>query len=159
MAVLYWCLFHKADILAYMRIDENNIKEFGVREHVHFLVLYGSQAAHTAHKESDIDIAISFKYGHTQHGVRELYGRIHQELCEILNVGDQKLDLAQLDEANILLRFEIVNGGTLLFGNEDDFACYQGFAYREFVDAKKLFSLEEYMIKEQQRILTQRYAT
>ena len=84
--------------------------------------------------ESDLDIAV-------------LVGARHRALSEIYAAlaplfPDHDLDLARLNDADPLFRFEVLRRSDLLYGDPDLYAELQAFAYRDFVDSADLRALE-----------------
>ena len=56
--------------------------------------------------------------------------------------GDEKIDLTDLNNANILLRYEITRNGVILFGNAQEYEEFKAFSFRDYIDAKSLLSLK-----------------
>jgi uncharacterized protein len=61
--------------------------------------------------------------------------------------GDASLDLAFLDHADPLFRWEIMRQGVLLWGDPDDFLEFRSFAFRDFVDSEDLRALERILFE------------
>lgn len=122
-------------------------RETGIR----FIVLFGSQTKERK-EGSDFDIAVST--------LKELdadnYTKILSGLAEALNVPDSKIDLANLNKANILLRYEITSQGVLLYGNKTEYEELKAFAFRDYVDAESLFKLEELLIHKRQKLIKEK---
>lgn len=122
-------------------------RETGIR----FIVLFGSQTKERK-EGSDFDIAVST--------LKELdadnYTKILSGLAEALNVPDSKIDLANLNKANILLRYEITSQGVLLYGDETEYEELKAFAFRDYVDAESLFKLEELLIHKRQKLIKEK---
>ena len=59
----------------------------------------------------------------------------------------KKIDLTDLNNANILLRYEITRNGIILFGDPQDYEELRAFSFRDYIDAKSLFELEDIIIK------------
>ena len=107
-------------------------QEMGLR----LVVLFGSRSKHRPSPApySDVDIALlGMPEGRFQAGVDALYGVFR----------DHPLDVVRLEEADPLLRHEIMHEGVLLWGEPGLFCDYRAFAYREFTDAADLFALEQ----------------
>mgnify|MGYP001603310720 CR=1 FL=1 len=96
-----------------------------------FSYLFGSQATGKARRESDVDIAVylSKKIGSDQ--TLDWRLRLMAELSPVL--GTDKVDVVILNEAPLVLRYEIVSKGKLLVNRD---------AKREM--AFKLWTLDEY---------------
>jgi predicted nucleotidyltransferase len=56
---------------------------------------------------------------------------------------DHLVDLVRLEDADPLLRHEIMSVGHLLHGDQDEFHEYRAFAFRDFVDSADLRRLEQ----------------
>lgn len=129
------------------------ICKFAEKYGIKFIILFGSQAKETSKKESDFDIAISLNDGHSIFDDSKLYSELLENFSHVFNVKEDKIDLTDLNSANILLRYDVASGGKLLYGDENNFAQYQAFAFREYIDAKPLFNLEDYLINKRQRLI------
>ena len=84
----------------------------------------------------------------------ELYSRILDGLSTILEIPYEKIDLSDLDNANILLRYEITLRGMLFYGNELDYLELKSFAFRDYIDAGKLNDLESLLIGKRQKMIS-----
>lgn len=132
------------------------IKKIAEKYDIKFVVLFGSQAnlLKMLKKDSDFDIAVFLKRGKSLFANSNLYGDLLDEFSKLFNVGDSlKIDLTDLGQANILLRYEITSQGLLLYGDEDEYAQFRAFAYRDYLDARPLFTLESFLIKKRQRLI------
>ena len=136
-------------------LDLQNLQKLGeqlaTRNNLACVVLFGSVASDTAHKESDIDIAVLAQdrrpLSYTQ--FREI-----QNTCAELFAGSfSKIDLVDLATANILLRYEITSGGALLHGDADAYEAYRIFALRDYRDSESLRELETQLIEKRQKEL------
>ena len=122
--------------------SNEKIKDFAEKNNIEFVVLFGSRAKDTSSQESDFDIAL-LKKGNTRlfSNVSEYYNFV-SEFVKYLENDSEKMDLVDLSQANILLRKEVTEKGTLLYGNPTDYEDYKSFSYRDFIDARPLFDLE-----------------
>ena len=140
-------------------IDIQNIKskiaEFAKKHQIKFIVLFGSRAKKISKKESDFDIAVAFNSGCSIFDNTNLYSELLENFSKIFNVKEDKIDLTDLNRANILLRYDVASGGKFLYGNEDDYAQFRAFAFREYIDAKSLSKLEDYLINKRQRLIAE----
>ncbi len=84
----------------------------------------------------------------------DLYSQILDGISTILEIPYEKIDLSDLDNANILLRYEITLGGKLLYGNELDYLELKSSAFRDYIDAVKLRDLESLMIGKRQKMIS-----
>jgi len=75
------------------------------------------------------------------------YSEMLENFAKIFSANEDKIDLTDLNNANILLRYEITKNGVLLFGDPQDYEELKSFSFRDYVDAKPLFDLEDKIIK------------
>lgn len=133
-----------------LKFDREKLNNFAEKTGIRFVVLFGSQAGEKVAKESDFDIAVSLKNGQSIFEDLNKYSEMLENFAEILFAGDNKIDLTDLSNANILLRYEITSKGVLLFGNAQDYEDFKAFSFRDYVDARPLFELEDAIIKKRQ---------
>jgi len=141
----------KSNIGNNFSIDKEKIKEFALENNVKFIVLFGSFAFGKNKKESDIDIALYLNGDQLVFKNFPAYSKILAGLTKIFGASDKRVDMVDLKTANILLRFEITSKGAPLYGEEIDYENYKSFAFRDYMDAKKLFELEDSLIKKRQK--------
>src|SRR3990172_3541356 len=113
-------------------IQSSQLTEFASRNSIRFVVLFGSQTQpRTIPREgADFDIAVSVKGRNSFMSDFDLYSQILDGISTILEIPYEKIDLSDLDNANILLRYEITLGGKLLYGNELDYLELKSSAFR-----------------------------
>lgn len=110
--------------------------------HLKCLVLFGSYAAGTTHKTSDVDIAV-----YPENGFEENAARLEQKLARIFR--NPHIDLVNLKTAGPLLQKEAAFNGTLLYTrDEDTFPLFQLYAIRAYYDFAPYFHLREKTIKQ-----------
>lgn len=103
------------------------------KNQVSFAYLFGSKAKGTSHPRSDRDIAIHFKAGMTA-------AKRHQHQIQLWNhLSDvwpgETIDLVVLEEAPLLLRFNVVRDGRLLYSkNEKQRIRFEVPTMREYFD-------------------------
>ena len=136
-------------------MDKQKLEKYAKEKGIKFVVLFGSQTNGSPKKESDFDVAVFLKNEKDFFSSFDLYSDLLNNLSEILGINAEKLDLTDLAKANILLRYEITSKGELIFGNEDSYADYRAFAFRDYIDAKPLFDLEDMLIKKRQSLIKQ----
>ena len=130
-----------------IKFDKEKLNNYAEKSGIKFVVLFGSQTIGNTAKESDFDIAVSFKDGKSIFDDLKKYSEILENFSKIFSIGDEKIDLTDLKNANILLRYEITRNGVILFGNEQEYEEFKAFSFRDYVDAKSLFELEDIIIK------------
>lgn len=116
------------------------------------VVLFGSRArGGTGHPESDLDVGVVA-------GARRVsLLDLHRALAPVF--GDEKLDVALLNDADPLFRHEVFAHGELLYGDPDLYAEYEALAYRAFVESADLRALEAALSRKKLDHLLRRAAT
>ena len=112
-----------------------------------FIILYGSQAAGTDRKCSDIDIAV---WGEEAISFDKLIDLIN-EFTDIFQVNN--IDVKSLHNIDPLFRYEVTRGGILLFGDERDYVSFKSYAFRDYIDSGDLFRLKRAFIKKRTEYL------
>ena len=109
-------------------------KELGLRT----VVLFGSHATldPPPGPESDVDVAVSFDPTRE----RPSLWRVHEALAGAFR--DQNLDLVFLADTDPLFRWEIMDRGRLIWGDEIVHLDDRALAFRLFVDSADLRRLE-----------------
>lgn len=133
-----------------LKIDREKLNNFAEKTGIRFVVLFGSQVGEKVAKESDFDIAVSLNNGQSIFEDLNKYSEMLENFAEILFVGDNKIDLTDLSNVNIFLRYEITRKGILLFGNVQNYEDFKAFSFRDYMDARPLFELEDAIIKKRQ---------
>lgn len=142
-----------------MKLSEkqgSQLAEFASQNNIRFIVLFGSQAQpRTIPRDgADFDIAVSVQGRKSFMSDFGLYSQLLDGLSTILEIPYEKIDLSDLDNANILLRYEITLRGKLLYGNELDYLELKSFAFRDYIDAGKLNDLETLLISKRQKMIS-----
>jgi predicted nucleotidyltransferase len=106
-------------------------------------VLFGSRAAGSPPPgpESDVDVAVLAG----PLGPAASLFAYHRELSGVFD--GNALDLVLLNDADPLLRYEVMRRGILLCGDPDEFLEYRAYAYRDFVDSADLRALENALFR------------
>ena len=121
------------------------------KHNLKFVVLFGSAATRTTKDSSDIDVAVLRKDGARL--TYEPFLNISNDLSDKMDAGLQRIDLVDLTKANILLRYEITRGGVLLYGDEETYEDYRLFAFKDYIDGRRLRELENLFIQKRQKFL------
>lgn len=101
---------------AYKEADEKIEKIFD-RKGVLLAYVFGSVANENVGPLSDIDFAVYFKDSLSKGQRRELYLDILNDLIEVL--GDE-IDLVTMNDASLLLNFNIIRSGEIVFKRSED---------------------------------------
>lgn len=136
-----------------MKINKKKLDQMAAGKGIKFIVLFGSHISGKTRKDSDFDVAVLTVQGKNISKDFDYYNDILFFLSEVIGIPDYKLDLTNLNNANPLLRYNVISGGKLLFGDRNDYDEYRAFAFRDYIDARPLFKLEKHLIKKRQRIL------
>ena len=145
-------------MIEFMEINQNQQEQlslFAQKNGIKFVVLFGSQAKENAREDSDFDIAVLTTPEKDIKANMDNYNNILFGLSEILKIPDYKTDLTNLNRANILLGHEVVFGGKLIYGNENEYEEFKAFVFREYIDAKPLFDLEDFLVRKKLNLLKQ----
>lgn len=135
-----------------MKVDQDKLEKYAREKGLRFIILFGSQAIGNNGEKSDYDVAVLTTKEKTISAL-DNYSNILDFLSETLEIPDYKLDLTNLNKANSLLRYEVVSSGELLYGDEDEYAQYKAFAFKDYIDSRPLFDLEKMLITKRQRLL------
>ena len=79
---------------------------------VRFAILFGSVVTHGFSEARDIDLAVSFVHSPSLMELGDLATKLEQSTVK-------PVDLLDVDEANTLIRWEIVRTGRLVFSRDD----------------------------------------
>ncbi len=126
--------------------QKNQLQEIGEKFNLRFIVVHGSYAKGVPHQGSDLDVAVLGYQFIPIDVLLELHGLIAGVFGDN---RERELDLKSLHGADPLFRHLVVRDGVLLYGDETDFNEFKTYAMRSFDDARKLFRLEEALIKKQ----------
>ena len=134
--------------------QRQKIEQLAQAEDIRFMVLHGSRTDDTAHAESDFDIAILLRAGTITESFGR-YGHLLETISDIMGVSGDKIDFTDLRQAPLLLKYEVVRKGVLLFGDEYDYELFKLDSIRDYHDADDLRNLERIIIAKRQVLLTQ----
>jgi predicted nucleotidyltransferase len=135
-----------------MRVNKEKLKKYAPEKGIKFIILFGSQATGNVLKESDFDLAV-LTTKEKSISTLDNYNDVLDFLKGALEISDYKIDLTNLNKANPFLRYEVISSGILLYGDEDEYAGYRAFAFKEYIDSRSLFDLEKFLVKKRQRLL------
>ena len=136
-----------------MRISEDQKKQMASLLKRHPLTaayLFGSQANGATGPLSDVDIALLFPRAFKRHDREAISTRIFNEVTTLL--GTDELDLVVLETSPVLLRYDIVTRGQLLFTKDKEATD------RFHFETIQLFEDFRYHIDTRLRLLKQHYA-
>jgi len=135
--------------------QKQKIKKIGEKYQLKLILLHGSYAKNTAHKGSDLDIAVLGKKPIDFQILLELHG----DLASVF--GDNKereLDLKSLHQVDPLFCYQVAKDSQLIYGRLFDYNEFRAYAFRVYYDAKDLFKLEGHLVNKYQHYLNQKYA-
>jgi predicted nucleotidyltransferase len=108
-------------------------------EELELILLFGSVASRISHKKSDIDLAFLFD---KPLDILTLTNKV----IKLLHTDN--VDVVDLKRANPLLKFSIAKNGKLLYERSPGlFNEFYSFAFRRYIDTKKLRSAQGETIK------------
>ncbi len=136
-----------------MKVNEKKLKKEAPKKGIKMIILFGSHAKGKTKKESDYDVAVLTTAEKNIAESMENYNDILFFLSDALEIPDYKLDLTNLNNASPFLANEIVLGGKLVYGDEDEYTAFRLFAIREYINTQDLRDLEKRMIDKRQKLL------
>lgn len=139
-----------------LEFNKEKLNNYAKKAGIKFAVLFGSRTVEKVADKSDFDIAVSFKDGKSIFDDLEKYSEMLENFAKIFSTTEDKIDLTDLNNANILLRYEITGNGILLFGDSQDYEELKAFSFRDYMDAKSLFELESIIIKKRLSFIKER---
>jgi len=98
------------------------------------IILFGSQAAGTAGKQSDTDIAVWDERPLSLDDRTEIGERMAREL----HISEDTLDIVDLHTASPLLQYQVAERGRLLSGTREAFVRFQVRAWKQYQDTARL---------------------
>ena len=122
-------------------IDEikERLRPLFKEEELELILLFGSVASRISHKKSDIDLAFLFD---KPLDILALTNKV----TKLLHTDN--VDVVDLKRANPLLKFSIAKNGKLLYERSPGlFNEFYSFAFRRYIDTKKLRSAQGETIK------------
>ncbi len=135
------------------KLDEEKIKEKALNLGIKMVVLFGSRASRKEREDSDYDIAVLMTPEKNIKKSIKIYTEVLFFLSDTLGIPDEKIDLTNLNNANLLLAHQIFSEGKLLYGSRNLFDEKRAVSYREYIDARPLFDLENIIIHKRQKLL------
>lgn len=111
-----------------IKIDERIFKKFNVK----LAYLFGSYAKSSSAPESDIDIAVLFKEQPSDPLALKETTFLSLELAKFF---PQKVDVISLNNASLLLKYEVVSSGRILYcESETDRINFEVSVTKEYID-------------------------
>lgn len=130
-------------------IDSEKLAAAAAGLRLRLVVLFGSRAggAPAPRADSDWDIAAL--------GCEP--GRLLDCQCAISEaIPGASIDLVRLEDADPLLRQEVMAKAVLLYGDPDLFCEYRAYAYQDYHDSADLFALEQTLFRKKMARLKER---
>ena len=100
---------------------------------IKLVILFGSQAAGKAGKNSDTDVAVLSDHPLTL----EEKAAIGAEAAMIFNVSEDKIDVVDIWRAAPLLQQRIASEGKMIHGDAFDFIRFRVVAWKRYLDTAK----------------------
>lgn len=123
-------------------IDTKKVRELAQKYGLSLVVLFGSRATGKTHKRSDTDVAVR---GERPIDLSELCA-LSVELPEA--VRSPRVDVVDMRTAPPLLMREIARDGIVLYEKDPtEFARFQMYAFKRYVEARPLFEMRRTFIK------------
>ena len=128
-----------------MDVPEARLQEYCQDNQILLLILFGSTARGLTNKNSDIDLAVSFKKGYP--GFKTM-ARLEHEFARIIKRAEfrpdtaeiLKIDLVIIERASPLLKYNISQEGYLIYESEPGlYADFVVRAMKEHQDARKFY--------------------
>ena len=125
--------------------QNNNLKNLAKKYNLKLLILFGSHAQGKTHAKSDYDIAALSR---KPKELRRAVGEFGSDCAKALHIESDKVDISLLDRANPLLLHEVSKNGVLLYGTQYDFDNFNAYCYKQYIDYRPFFDLEEKTVNE-----------
>jgi len=119
---------NSTDLLARLR------SFFAARQRVELAYLFGSTARGTTGPLSDVDVAIRF----SPDGARSLDERLKLQDALCRELGSDRIDLVDLDDASPVLRYNVIRDGVTLKGENDVRVPFEVRVMSEYFDTHAL---------------------
>jgi predicted nucleotidyltransferase len=121
--------------MSQLKIDTDLCKKFGIK----LVYLFGSQAKGVSAEGSDFDIAVLFK---KEPAVPLALKEISLFTLELNKSFSSKLDIISLNDAPLLLKYEVVAHGKPLYcENETDRINFEVSVIKEYIDEEPIRNL------------------
>ncbi|MEK7102794.1 MAG: nucleotidyltransferase domain-containing protein [Patescibacteria group bacterium] len=133
-----------------LTINQNSLKILAKKYSLRFVILHGSAARNTMHKDSDIDIAVVGDKPLSFKDQIKLFGDFEKAIHSKI---PRDFDIKTLEKADPLFLNEVVSDGVLLYGNALDFEELKSYAFRAYMDSYDLRELELALAKKYQKHL------
>ncbi len=115
-----------------------NIKQLAEKYDLSLIILFGSQATGKTHPKSDVDLAFLAK---SPMNLMEI-AKMQAEFSEELKIRD--LEMTALNGAHPFLLKQVAQKSIVLYEEEKSlFAKFKIYAFKRFIEAKKLFELRK----------------
>jgi len=122
---------------------KSKLKSFCKNNNIKLFILFGSCAINKNHKNSDIDLAVLLNKNPNKY-----QEKIFWEINKIFNFA--KLDLVILNNADILLQFNVIQQGRILYEEtKGEYFWYKLKVFKLYQDIKKFDKFYDYLIEKQ----------
>lgn len=124
------------------QINEQVFQKFSVK----LAYLFGSQAKGTADKKSDFDIAVLFEEGDGQPDFFDKGVYLKEALRDYF---PNEVDIVALNEANSLLKYEVISNGQLLYTADEKFRLdFEVLSITKYIDDRYMREIYYKALKE-----------
>lgn len=135
--------------------QQEKLNEIGQKFNLKFIIVHGSFATGHNRKGSDLDVAV-LGYDKIEF---DILLKMHNNLGDVFGDNqDRELDLKSLDKKGILFKYHVARDGQLIYGDNTQFNYFKAYAYRNYVDSKSFFNLQDSLINLRLNHLKQHYA-
>jgi predicted nucleotidyltransferase len=118
-------------------VDLPTIEDVARRRGVDLVVQFGSTVSGTAHRGSDIDLAVLLR--ETSLGAGD-HLELVADLQEVFPGRD--VDVVLLNHADPLLLRQVTDHGVLRFGEPNRWANFRAYAFRRYQDHRRFLAME-----------------
>jgi len=124
------------------QIDKRIFKEF----HIKLAYLFGSRAKGNVASESDFDIAVLFQEnGDSSH----FFDKTFYLKRELRDYFPNEVDIVALNDANSLLKYEVIANGILLFADSEKLRIdFEVLSVKQYIDDRYIRDIHYKALKE-----------
>ena len=125
-----------------MKINKTILDQIRKKHNLSLIILHGSQVDNKLHDKSDVDIAV---VRHDRSKSLE-YFKLLKDLSKIFPID--KIDLADITNADPLFLFSVINKSKLLSGQQKGYDELSRIAFHKYSDYQPYLKIEAEFVKE-----------